>query len=283
MAEPELFPTLMRKLTDRDADAEAAVFERYAGRLIGLARKHLEERVRAKLDADDIAQSAFRTFFRRAREGQFDLASEDALWALLAEIAVRKCGKWNRHFRTRKRSAAREVPPAEERDVAATATEPGPAEAAALADLVDNLLRGLGDRKRLVCELRLQGYAVAEIAAQARCSEAAVFRDLNHIKERLETLLNADAGSDDDAADSWQALVNEQRPAEAARRAELVEKLLAGFEGRERDIVRLCLQGHTAAKVKTEVSCSERTVQRVLERAIKRLKRLRTDEGDHSW
>lgn len=194
MSEPESFPTLMRKLTAGDAGAAALVFEQYAGRLIGLARKHLEDRVRAKVDADDIAQSAFRTFFRRAREGQFDLAGAGALWPLLAEIAVRKCGKWNRHFRTRKRSAAREVPPAEDQDEPAATAEPGPEEAVALADLVDHLLRGLAERERTICELRLQGYQVSEIAAKAGCAEATVFRKLDRIKERLETLLPADAG-----------------------------------------------------------------------------------------
>ena len=194
MSDADSFPTLMRKLTAGDADSAAFVFEQYAGRLIGLARKHLEDRVRSKVDSDDIAQSAFRTFFRRAREGQFDLANEDALWALLAEIAVRKCGKWNRHFRTRKRSAARELPPARERDEPPAASEPGPDEVVALADLVDNLLRGLGQRERTVCELRLQGYQPGEIAAKASCAQATVFRDLKRIKERLETLLPAGAG-----------------------------------------------------------------------------------------
>ncbi len=194
MTEPDSFPTLMRKLTAGDADAAAAVFEQYASRLIGLARKYLEDRVCSKVDSDDIAQSVFRTFFRRVREGQFDLAGDDALWALLAEIAVRKCGKWNRHFRTGKRSAAREVPPIEERDEPAAKSEPGPEEAAVLADLVENLLRGLGERERTVCELRLQGYQIGEIAAKAACAQATVFRDLDRIKERLETLLPADAG-----------------------------------------------------------------------------------------
>ncbi len=192
MAEYDSFPTLMRKLTAGDADAEAAVFDLYAHRLIGLARKHIEDRVRSKVDHDDIVQSVFRTFFRRAREGQFDLANEDALWALLAEIAVRKCGKWNRHFRAHKRSVARELPPLEKMDEPAAALEPGPEEAIALADLVDNLLRGLDERERTVCELRLQGYQVGEIAEKAACAQATVFRDLDRIKTRLEAALNAD-------------------------------------------------------------------------------------------
>jgi RNA polymerase sigma-70 factor, ECF subfamily len=194
MSDPNSFPTLMRKLTAGDADAAAAVFEQYASALIRLARKHLEERVRSKVGAEDMPQSVFRTFFRRARQGQFDLAHEGALWALLAAITVRKCGRWNRHFRTHMRSTTREVPLAEELAVPAGAPEPTPDEAAALADLVETLLRGLDERERAVCELRLQGYTAPEIAARVNCSRVTVFRDLDRIKERLEALLPPDAG-----------------------------------------------------------------------------------------
>ncbi|MFL5330799.1 MAG: RNA polymerase sigma factor [Gemmataceae bacterium] len=187
---PDSFPTVMRKLNAGDADAAAAIFEQYAARLIALARKHIDERVRSKVDQDDIAQSVFRTFFRRAGTGQFDLANEDGLWALLAEIAVRKCHKWNRHFHTRKRNAAREAAPDAAPETAAR--DPGPDEATALADLVEQLLRGLEGRERVICEQRLQGEPVAVIAHRAGCSEATVFRALDTIKARLEELLNAD-------------------------------------------------------------------------------------------
>ena len=45
--------------------------------------------------------------------------------------------------------------------------------------------------QRTICEMRLQGYSVAEIAARVRCGEATVFRELNAIQDRLQILLRA--------------------------------------------------------------------------------------------
>jgi RNA polymerase sigma factor (sigma-70 family) len=192
------FAGLLRRLEAGDPEAAAVVFDHYARRLIGLARRQLDARLRAKVDPDDIAQSVFRTFFRRHAEEPFDLASEDALWALLAEISLRKCGRWNRHFRARKRSVTREAPlPAAEdstRDEPLDAAEPSPEDAAILAETVEELLRGLDDRERTVCEMRLQGYQVQEIARRLGCTEVTVFRKLKHVKSRLQRLCSAEPG-----------------------------------------------------------------------------------------
>ena len=189
------FTALMERLESGDAEAAALVYERYARRLLGLARRALDRRLQAKVSADDVVQSVFRTFFRHAANHEFDLRDESALWALLAEFALRKCGRWSRYFATRKRggeldAATLEACTAE--DEPADPREPSPADAVVLLDLVEQLLRGLGERERLVCELRLQGYAVADIAERAGCTEATVCRKLSHIKNRLRRLCSAE-------------------------------------------------------------------------------------------
>jgi hypothetical protein len=92
------FLDLLRRLECGDPEAAAILFHAYAHRLIGLARRRLDERVRAKVDADDVVNSVIRTFCRRAAERPFDLDGPDDLWALLVEIALRKCGRWNRRI-----------------------------------------------------------------------------------------------------------------------------------------------------------------------------------------
>jgi RNA polymerase sigma factor (sigma-70 family) len=109
----------------------------------------------------------------------------------LAEITMRKCGRWNRHFSTRKRNAAREVAPVGDDSSApefADPHAPTPEDAATMVDLLDTLLRGLDERERLVCELRLQDYEVEEIATRTGWSQATVYRRLHRIKERLRRL-----------------------------------------------------------------------------------------------
>jgi RNA polymerase sigma factor (sigma-70 family) len=185
------FIQLLKRLEAGDPDAAAQVHGRYVRRLIGLARRQLDPRFKARVDQSDIAQSVFRTFFRRHAERPFDLGNEDALWALLAEITLRKCGRWNEHFHTRKRDVGREVAPDTELDLPFEATaggEPAPEDAAVLRETVEQLLAGLDERARRVCELRLQGYEVREIAEQLRCTQVTVQRKIKHIKERLKRL-----------------------------------------------------------------------------------------------
>jgi len=68
-------------------------------------------------------------------------------------------------------------------------------------------------------------------------------------------------------------------PSEAAILTETLERLMAGLEGDERDIVTLQLQGYTIPEISTRVRRSERTVCRVLERVRRRLRRQRAEEG----
>lgn len=187
------FLDLKQRLESGDDEAAAILFDRYARRLIGLARRRLDERVRPKTDAEDVVQSVFRTFCRRAAERPFDLDGPDGLWALLVEITLRKCGRWNRHFRTRKRDVRREQapPPLSDSDCdnePLDAAAPGPEDEAVLREMVEALLRGLDDRARTVCEMRLQGYEIEEIAADLKCSTATINRKIRNIKDRMKQL-----------------------------------------------------------------------------------------------
>lgn len=66
---------------------------------------------------------------------------------------------------------------------------------------------------------------------------------------------------------NWDPSAVEPTPLEAAQLAEMVEQLLGNFEGRHREILSLSLQGHSVPEISERVSCTERTVYRVLERA----------------
>jgi hypothetical protein len=71
-------------------EAAQRLWERYLPRLLTLARRHLDRRIRVLHDEEDVAQSMGRSFFRRLRRGDFDLADRDALWALLVTMALNK-------------------------------------------------------------------------------------------------------------------------------------------------------------------------------------------------
>lgn len=52
-------------------DFAGAVVGRYTEQLLRLVRKQLPERLRTRMDPEDVVQSVFRSFFHRLRQGQF--------------------------------------------------------------------------------------------------------------------------------------------------------------------------------------------------------------------
>src|SRR5262245_64764290 len=66
------------------SEAVQALWERYFHRLVGLARKKLQDAPRRAADEEDVALSAFDSFCRHAEEGRFpQLADRDSLWRIL--------------------------------------------------------------------------------------------------------------------------------------------------------------------------------------------------------
>lgn len=193
------FAELLEQLRCQDPAAAAAVFHRYHRRLLGLAHKRLDGRLRRKLDPEDVVQSVFRTVFRRLGDGQFDLGDWDSLWGLLTCVTVRRCRHWKRYFRAQAHDLQREATP--EAGAANSGAswefldrEPGPEEALVLAETVEQILKGLNEQEQQVVVQSLQGAEVAEVSAAVGYSQSKVYRVLRHVRRRLEQL--RDAGDD---------------------------------------------------------------------------------------
>ena len=193
------FEELLRRLRAGDDTAAALVFERFARRLLGLARTRLGKAIRQKVDAEDVLQSVFKSFFHRHADGQYVVANWDSLWGILAVITLRKCGRQVRHFRAARRDIRREEsPPAAARKEQITqwqalTREPTPEEVAQFLELVEGLMRGLDNRERQMLVLHLQGYTAPEISAQVGRTERTVHRLLAMVRQRLERERAADA------------------------------------------------------------------------------------------
>src|SRR5262249_16243938 len=80
-----------------------------------------------------------------------------------------------------------------------------------------------------------------------------------------------------EAAAGWDALASEPTPAEAAMLAETVEQFLGALGPRERRVFELRLQGCTVPQITAEVGRTEYTVEGVLRKIRKRLRRLQED------
>ena len=187
------FVDLMLRLRSGDDAAAAEVFNRFANRLIGLARSRLDHLLRAKVDPEDVMQSVYRSFFRRQAEGHYDLANWDGLWGMLTLITLRKCGHNAKHFHAGRRDVRREASNLPnnhglESELAFVAHDPTPSHAAQLAETVEQLMRGLDRREREIVALSLQGCDVAEISSQVGRTERTVQRVLKRLREHLEQM-----------------------------------------------------------------------------------------------
>ncbi len=174
----------------RGGDEQAAreLFERYADRLVALARRRLGQRMARRVDAEDIVQSVFRTFFARAKEGQFTIHGQDDLCKLLFRLTVVKTLRQVRHHRAAKRDLGQEVEPAGDApaEVQPIDPEPDPEAVNAFLDQLEHFLRQLRPEERQILELRMQGCGTAEIAKKLGTYERKVFRLLERIRSLAE-------------------------------------------------------------------------------------------------
>ncbi|HUY87283.1 MAG TPA: sigma-70 family RNA polymerase sigma factor [Pirellulales bacterium] len=184
---PDESQTLFDRFRAGDERAAAAIYDRYAEKLLAFARRRLSRKVAARIDPDDVVQSAYRSFFLRAQEGEYRLGRNGDLWRLLASIALHKLLKQVRRHTAGRRAVARETA-CDALSLGASelaCREPTPEQAASLADELAQVFSGLQAAQRTIFELRLQGYELREIAAQTGKSERTVRRCLAEIKRRL--------------------------------------------------------------------------------------------------
>lgn len=199
MAEDSSFEQLITRLHAGDQDAATQLFRRFAYRLIALARSRLDQLTLQKVDPEDVVQSAWRSFFVREANGEFELSSWDGLWGLLVVITLRKCGHCIERFRAACRDVRRErSSPAPSNDSStssaneaavyceAIAREPTPYEAAALAETMEQMMARLNERDRQMLTLCLQGYSNLEISLQVGRTERTIRRLLKQVRQWLE-------------------------------------------------------------------------------------------------
>lgn len=185
------FDETMKRLRDGDQEASRTVFNRYAHRLVAMARKRLEPRIQQKEDPEDVVQSVFRSFFARYGAGTLSVEDWESLWSMLALLTARKCGRRARHYHTGRRDISREAPSAAtESQAGAPYSEPGdaptPDEEAVLHDTIEQLLAEFDQPKhKQIIRLTLEGLNAEQVSNTVPCTERMVHRVLVRVREWL--------------------------------------------------------------------------------------------------
>jgi len=169
-----------------DEQAAETLFVRYYERLVAKTRRSLGMALAKVEDPSDIAQSVFRSVFRRSKEKQIDVDQGEELWPLLAAVAVNKVRSRARHWQRERRDYRRNVERVETFDPLEQG--PSPQDILETSELVSGLLEQFSPTRRRILELMLQGYKGREIAEQVGVSERTVYSTRKAAAEVLRKL-----------------------------------------------------------------------------------------------
>jgi RNA polymerase sigma-70 factor, ECF subfamily len=164
-----------------DNQAAAEVFARHSPRLLSAARSRLASFLSTRVDPEDIVQSTFKSFFRKAGNGGYLAPDSGDLFNLLIVIAMRKVNaKADYH-----QAASRDIRRTSESDVEPIANCSDEQPLRELCLTIDDLCQSLSPIQKQIVALRLESYSVAEIAEQTQRSKRTVERELQSFRKLL--------------------------------------------------------------------------------------------------
>ena len=185
--------SLLRRFRAGQSDAATLLYLRYADRLRRLAAVQSGSALRPRVDPEDIVQSVFRTFFRRAARGEYHVPEGEELWKLFLVIALNKIRATAAHHRAAKRDVRVTQSGAAFDQAMGNATSPDEVSLTTLRLVVEEVMDKLVASQRVIIEKRIEGYQVEEIARQTGRARRTVERALQDFRKTLTRLLNEDA------------------------------------------------------------------------------------------
>jgi RNA polymerase sigma-70 factor (ECF subfamily) len=177
--------SLIARVREGSEAAASALYSRYARRLLALAKARTGDDLAARVDAEDIVQSVFGSFFRGANQGLYDAPSGEEIWGLLLVIAMNKIRVKARHHRAAKRDVRKTIGGELLQGEGVDAPATDEAAYTLLRLVVDDVLSGLPAGHRDVVRLRLEGFDVADIAKQTGKSMRTTERVLQEFRTRM--------------------------------------------------------------------------------------------------
>lgn len=186
--------SLLRRYRIGSQDAATQLYQRYVERLRALTRAKCPTALARTVDADDIVQSVFASFFQKAGAGEYDVPAGEELWKLFLVMALNKIRAKSNYWLADKRDirltlggdSLRENESAVQSKIAADAEE------SFLQVVIDEALESLPAGHRPIIRLRTEGYEVAEIAAKLHRAQRTVERVLQNFRSRMADLLGHD-------------------------------------------------------------------------------------------
>ena len=183
--------SLLRRLRAGSQDAATQLYVRYADRLRALTRSQCSPDLARRVDVDDIVQSVFGSFFRRASHGLYDVPDGEELWKLFLVIALNKIRTQGTFHRAAKRDVR--LTTGSERIDQSDVADPETQDSAHgfLQMVINDMLEHLPPHQRRMIVLRIEGYEVTEIAAMTGRSKRTTERVLQEFRKKLADFLDS--------------------------------------------------------------------------------------------
>jgi RNA polymerase sigma-70 factor (ECF subfamily) len=180
--------SLLRRFQAGEEDAATDLYHRYAARLLNLAAAQTSSDLKQRVDPEDIVQSVFRTFFRRASLGEYDVPDGDELWKLFLVIALNKIRAVGTYHKAAKRDVRQTT--GDETSTNAAAVTPDDVAYRTLQMTIGELLAPLPDVHQEIIRMRIDGHEVTEIAGKVGRAKRSVERILQEFRQRLQGQIN---------------------------------------------------------------------------------------------
>ena len=185
---------LVDRWREGDETAAQEIYDRYVSRLIVLAASRISPALARRIEAEDVVQSVYRSFFARTSDERITVGNGGQLWGLLAAITINKVRGKARFHGAEKRAISAEasisasvscygLSPSE------LARDPSAQEAAMLAEQYELATNQMSDTQRQVFQMFLNGESEEAIAKGIRRSTRTVRRELEHVRNLLSNAL----------------------------------------------------------------------------------------------
>jgi RNA polymerase sigma-70 factor (ECF subfamily) len=182
--------SLLARYQAGQPDAATRLYLRYADRLRALAARQTAGDLKSRVDPDDIVQSVFRTFFRRAARGEYQVPEGEELWKLFLVIALNKVRATGAHHHAARRDTRQTAGGAAFEDAVRMRPDRDETALATLRMVIDETLDGLPDSQRQIVTLRIEGHDVDTIAVKSGRAKRSVERVLQQFRDAMKLQLS---------------------------------------------------------------------------------------------
>lgn len=190
--QPSSDRSLLLRFQEGSQDAATALYLRYARRLQSLAKAQTGKQLATRFDPEDVVQSVFRTFFRRAVESGYDVPAGEELWQLLLVLALNKIRSLATYHRAMKRDVARTGHPSGIEEYSTSSPTQDELAYESMRMVIDELIAKLPAPQDRIVQLRIEGHEIKQIAEMTSRSKRTVERTLQQFRTQLAKLIDSE-------------------------------------------------------------------------------------------